>query len=160
MSEFLEMLSSLDVPDLVFSAIAVVILDIFALCIILAVNRETKLCQKRWQKLSASMELRCNEMHYPLEADEILLGRHISADIRFPDPSVSRYHAVMTVSNGVWSITDLDARGGTYVNDRRIHQVRLMPGDEVRLGNTTMRFTRQKPAEPKKPDAPKEVRHV
>lgn len=158
MSELLEMLSSLDVPDLVLCAIAVVILDVFALCVFLAVSRETKLCQKRWQKLSANMELHYKDIHYPLEADEILLGRHISADIRFPDPSVSRYHAVMTVSNGVWSITDLDARGGTFVNDRRIHQVRLMPGDEVRLGNTVVRFTRQKPQPPA--DSKKEVRHV
>lgn len=158
MSELMEMLASLDVPDLVLCAIAVVILDVFALCVILAVTRETKLCRKRWQKLSANMELRYNDQHYPLEADEILLGRHISADIRFPDPSVSRYHAVMTVSNGVWSITDLNARGGTFVNERRIHQVRLMPGDEVRLGNAVMRFGRQKPPQPK--DAGKEKRHV
>ena len=58
MSELMEMLASLDVPDLVLCAIAVVILDVFALCVILAVTRETKLCRKRWQKVGANMELR------------------------------------------------------------------------------------------------------
>ncbi len=160
MTEFQEMLSSLNAGGFVILVIAVVILDLFALSVIFAVRREAKLCQKRWQKLSANMELQYNDLHYPLEADEILLGRHISADIRFSDPSVSRYHAVMTVSNGVWSITDLDARGGTFVNDRRIHQVRLMPGDEVRLGNTVVRFRRQKPQPSADDKKKREVRHV
>ncbi len=150
MSEFLEMLSSLDVPDLVLCAIAVVILDIFALSVILAANRESRLCRQRWEKVSAGMELQYKDKHYPLEADEILLGRHLSADIRFPDPSVSRYHAVMTVTNGVWSITDLDARSGTFVNDRRVHQARLLPGDVVRLGNTTIRFRKHQPQKRRK----------
>ncbi len=157
MSEFLEMLSSLDVPDLVLCAIAVLILDIFALSVIMSAGREAKLCQKRWQKVSAGMELRYKENHYPLEADEILLGRHISADIRFPDPSVSRYHAVMTVTGGVWSITDLESGSGTFVNNRRIHQVRLVPGDVIQLGNTTIHFRKQPSANP---PAKKEVRHV
>ncbi|MBE6850492.1 MAG: FHA domain-containing protein [Ruminococcus sp.] len=150
MSEFLEMLASLDVPDLVLCAIAVIILDIFALSVIMAANRESKLCKKRWKHVSAEMELCFKEHCYPLEADEILLGRHIAADIRFSDPSISRYHAVMTVTNGVWSITDLDARSGTFVNDRRIQHCRLQPGDSIRLGNTTLDFCRHVPEERKR----------
>lgn len=157
MSEFLEMLSSIEIPELILCAVAVVILDIFALAVIMAAVRESKLCQKRWQKVSADMELHYKEHHYPLGADEILLGRHMSADIRLPDPSVSRYHAVMTVTNGVWSITDLDSRGGTFVNGHRVHRVRLNPGDTVRLGNAAMRFTTMK--QPAK-NGRKAVRHV
>ncbi len=147
MSELLEMLSSLGVNELIFSAIAVLILDIFAICILLAANRESKLCRRRWEKVSARMELRTKEHHFPLEADEILLGRHISADIRLSDPSVSRYHAVLTVTGGVWSITDLDAKGGTFVNDRRVKQARLLPGDHIRLGNTTLLLAKRQAQE-------------
>ncbi len=135
MSELLSYLKSLSIPDLVLCAAAVVILDLFALAIILAVNRESKLCRKRWHKVSSGLELRIWDKRYPLEADEILLGRHISADIRLADSSVSRYHAVMTVSNGVWSISDLNSKGGTFVNGKRVQQARLAPGDSVKLGN-------------------------
>ncbi len=142
MSEFFEMLASLEIPDLLLCAAAVVILDLFALSVLMAANRESKLCRKRWKKVSANLELRHKERHFPLEADEILLGRHISADIRLSDPSVSRYHAVMTVSGGVWSITDLGAKGGTFVNDRRVQSARLLPGDKIRLGNAPLYLAR------------------
>lgn len=138
MEELLEILAGIEIPSLVLCAVAVVILDVFALAVILAASRESALCRRRWQKVSACIELRHGELHYPLEADEILLGRHISADIRLSDPSVSRYHAVMTVTGGVWSVTDLDSRSGTYVNERRVHTARLRPGDCVRLGNARL----------------------
>ena len=149
MSELIEMLSSLRGSDLFFCAICVVILDLFAFAVILAVNRESKLCQQRWRKVSSEMELRHGDKHYPLEADEILIGRHISADIRLADPSVSRYHAVMTVSGGVWSITDLGTRSGIFVNERRVQQAKLLPGDCIRMGNTTLRLVKPRPQKPK-----------
>lgn len=158
MNEFLEMLASLTIPHLLLCALAVVVLDLFALSVILAANRESKLCRKHWRKISAEMELQCGEMHYPLEADEILLGRHTSADIRFPDPSVSRYHAVMTVTNGIWTITDLDSGSGTYVNGKRVRQSRLKDGDTIKLGSEAARFRhiRQNPPNASR----KEKRHV
>ncbi|MBE6876548.1 MAG: FHA domain-containing protein [Ruminococcus sp.] len=164
LSELWQMLSGLQVPDLVLSAVAVVILDMFAISVILAVGRESRLCQKRWQKVSAGLELRRRklkseyddkkededrkEIHYPLEADEILLGRHSSADIQIKDPSVSRYHAVMTVTGGVWTITDLNARCGTFVNEHRIRQKKLAPGDCIRLGNAKLYLAKRPVTEP------------
>lgn len=142
MSEFLEMLASLEIPDLLLCAAAVVILDLFALSVLMAASRESKLCRRRWKKVSANLELRHKEHHFPLEADEILLGRHLSADIRLADPSVSRYHAVMTVTGGVWSITDLGAKGGTFVNNRRVQSAKLLPGDRIRLGNASLYLAR------------------
>lgn len=142
MDELMEMLSSLQGADLFFCAICVVILDIFAFAVILAVNREGKLCRQRWRKVSSELELRLGERSYPLEADEILIGRHISADIRITDPSVSRYHAMLTVSCGIWSITDLGTKSGIYVNDRKVKQAKLLPGDIIRLGNTSLRLAK------------------
>ena len=146
LSEFWQMLSGLQIPDLVLSAAAFVILDMFAIAIIFAAGRESRLCQKRWQKVSSGLELRRREAqkdyYYPLEADEILLGRHSSADIQLKDPSVSRYHAVMTVTGGVWTITDLNAKSGTFVNEQRVRQKKLAAGDCIRLGNAKLYLTR------------------
>ena len=143
MSELFEMLRSLEIPDLALCAMAVLVLDLFALAVILAARREAQLCRRRWQKVSDNLALRVQDKYFPLGADEILIGRHISADIRLPDPSVSRYHAVLTVSGGIWRITDLDSRSGTYVNDKRVRSSRLIPGDSIRLGNTRLRLVRQ-----------------
>lgn len=146
-SDFWKMLSSFQIPDLVLSAAAVVILDLFAIAIILAARRESRLCQKRWLKVSAGLELRRRseqkEYHYPLEADEILLGRHSSADLQLKDPSVSRYHAVMTVTGGVWTIADLNSRSGTFVNDQKVKQKRLAAGDCIRLGSSKLYLVRR-----------------
>lgn len=158
MNEFLEMLASLEISDLLLCALAVVVLDLFALSVILAANREAKLCRKHWRKISAEMELQLGEMHHPLEADEILLGRHLSADIRFPDPSVSRYHAVLTVTNGIWTITDLESASGTYINGKRVRQARLKDGDTIQLGNNAARFGHIRPNAPR--PSGKEKRHV
>ena len=141
MSELLEFISSLEIPDLVLCAAAVLILDLFAIAVILAANRESKLCRKRWERVSSGMALQFRENYHPLEADEILLGRHISADIRVADASVSRYHAVMTVMGGVWTITDLGSTGGTFINDKRVRQGRLHPGDTIRLGKVQLYVT-------------------
>ena len=90
-----------------------------------------------FSKVSNHMMLRdvqTNEW-IPLEADEILVGRHGSADIRLPDMSISRYHAVLYVSNGVWRVVDLHSKSGTFVNGTKIdHQAILKPMDEIRFG--------------------------
>lgn len=139
--ELWEYLSTLEIPDLILCAAAVLILDLFAISVFLAANRESRLCGKRWEKVGSGVALRHMDTNYPLGADEILLGRHISADIRLADPSVSRYHAVMTVTGGIWSITDLGSKGGTYVNDLKVQQARLLPGDVIRLGNVQLLVT-------------------
>jgi pSer/pThr/pTyr-binding forkhead associated (FHA) protein len=67
---------------------------------------------------------------------QLLLGRSRSADIRFPEPTVSRRHAALQrVANG-WLITDRASTHGTHVNGRRVDAAILRDGDELRLGLT------------------------
>lgn len=72
---------------------------------------------------------------YPLECDEVLIGRHASADVRIPDMSVSRYHAVMTLANGVWSISDIGSKSGVYVNGNLVKNAKLRENDVIKLGS-------------------------
>ena len=74
--------------------------------------REKKSAKKNWSDLSMDMELVEQGVTYELGCDEVLIGRHASADIRLPDLSVSRYHAILTVSGGKWSIKDMDSKSG------------------------------------------------
>lgn len=89
------------------------------------------------------MELADYSVSYPLGCDEILIGRHASADIRLPDLSVSRYHALMTVSNGIWTITDIGSKSGIFVNGNLVKSVQLRENDVIKLGNRRLVFKRK-----------------
>ncbi|HBN11649.1 MAG TPA: FHA domain-containing protein, partial [Ruminococcus sp.] len=81
-----------------------------------------------------------DEVYYPLNADEIIIGRHSAVDIRFSDMYVSRYHAIINVCNGTWSITDLNSSYGTFVNGQRIAHKRIYDNDEIQIGNRILVF--------------------
>lgn len=68
------------------------------------------------------------------KADQII-GRHSSADVRLPLADVSRRHCRIVHIDGMWNIIDLDSMNGVYVNNRRIRQTRLQPGDQLRVGS-------------------------
>ena len=119
-------------------------LDICAIVMILTAYREKKIGLKRWNKISSEMELVEPGITYPLECDEILIGRHASADIRIPDMSVSRYHAVMTVTNGVWSIKDIGSKSGVYVNGNLVKQARLHENDVIKLGGRRLTLRKRR----------------
>ena len=89
------------------------------------------------------MELAGGKLQFPLVAEEVLIGRHGAADIRIPDLSISRYHALLTVSDGIWTITDLNSAGGTFVNGKRVKCVRLRENDRIHIGGTTLCLRRR-----------------
>ena len=69
---------------------------------------------------------------------EVAIGRQ-DADLVLEDPEVSRRHAVLRRSGGSVVVEDLDSTNGTFVNGERIHSpIRVGPGDEVRVGRTTL----------------------
>jgi serine protease Do len=72
-------------------------------------------------------------------AGELVLGRGM-VDVRIDDPQVSWRHASVSPLDGGLVIGDLQSLGGTYVNGQCIEApVRLVDGDELQLGATTMR---------------------
>jgi len=69
-----------------------------------------------------------------------LIGRSEECDIFLVDPSVSRTHAVVELVEGEPSVVDLGSTNGTFVNGKRIEASALRAGDELKFGNTVMRF--------------------
>ena len=96
--------------------------------------------------MTSFMELADYNAAYPLGCDEILIGRHASADIRLPDLSVSRYHAILTVSDGIWTITDMGSKSGTFINGVPVKQAQLRENDIIKLGNRQLIFRRRRDA--------------
>jgi FHA domain/FhaA, N-terminal domain len=68
------------------------------------------------------------------------VGRGDEGEIVLLDPSVSRAHAIVEFDAGEPVVRDLDSTNGTYVNGRRVRVESLRDGDELRFGNTRMRF--------------------
>jgi TonB family protein len=74
------------------------------------------------------------------DRDIIKIGRLSSAHLCLDDEKVSRIHSVIEVgADGTLSIIDMGSVEGTYVNGKRVNKGALSFGDEVRVGNTTIK---------------------
>ncbi len=78
-----------------------------------------------------------------LEGDGVSIGRSPASDIVLADTHCSSCHAVIERSGERFLIRDAGSKNGTFVNEARLGgPAVLAPGDEIRLGSTTMTFER------------------
>jgi adenylate cyclase len=68
------------------------------------------------------------------------LGRHPANSIRLADREVSKEHATIDKVGNTFVLRDLGSSNGTFVNGRRIRELRLREGDEISLGNSRLVF--------------------
>jgi hypothetical protein len=68
------------------------------------------------------------------------IGRSLSADIRFDDPTVSRRHAMVHRDAGVVRILDDRSLNGVFVNGERVDMRELEDGDELTVGRFRLYF--------------------
>ncbi len=74
------------------------------------------------------------------DRDIIKIGRLSSAHLCLDDEKVSRIHSVIEVAaDGGLSIIDMGSVEGTYVNGKRVNKGSLQFGDEIKVGNTTIK---------------------
>jgi pSer/pThr/pTyr-binding forkhead associated (FHA) protein len=67
-----------------------------------------------------------------------LIGRGNNNAICLDDPKVSSKHADLYLSEGRYTVTDLDSRNGTYVNGEKITQKDVYHGDQIQMGDSTI----------------------
>jgi predicted component of type VI protein secretion system len=67
-------------------------------------------------------------------ANKLVIGRRPEADIRIPVGEVSRDHCEIKVQGDKVLVRDLDSSNGTFVNDQRVSEATLKPGDHMRIG--------------------------
>lgn len=75
----------------------------------------------------------------PLEG-AVIIGRQEGVKIRLPDVKVSREHTKVFRQGDEWIVADLNSRNGTLVNDAPVTRRALHDGDELKIGETRMRF--------------------
>ncbi len=72
---------------------------------------------------------------FPLEREELFMGRDLANDITISDPEVSRRHARFIMQEENILLEDLGSTNGTFLNGERISTPQqLRPGDVVTLG--------------------------
>lgn len=69
----------------------------------------------------------------PLLKKSLLVGRRESCDIRLRFPNVSAHHCQLTVNGGYWYVRDLNSRNGIKVNQVKVTDKRIDPGDTLSI---------------------------
>jgi predicted component of type VI protein secretion system len=65
----------------------------------------------------------------PLLKDQLLVGRRESCDIVLRFANVSAHHCQLSIDDGYLYVRDMQSRNGIKVNDVRVQERRLDPGD-------------------------------
>jgi pSer/pThr/pTyr-binding forkhead associated (FHA) protein len=69
-----------------------------------------------------------------LTSPDVLLGRQSDADLRMPQPDVSRQHCRFQFADGGWRVVDLGSLNGVYVNGSRVARMAVIhAGDLIRI---------------------------
>ena len=72
---------------------------------------------------------------FPLEGDQIMVGRDSSNGVAINDAEMSRRHARLTFQGGKYVIEDVGSTNGSFVNGQRLAgPYVLKPGDVVSFG--------------------------
>ena len=72
---------------------------------------------------------------FPLEGDQLIIGRDASNHVAINDAEISRKHSRLSFQGGKYVLEDLGSTNGTFVNGQRLAgPVVLKPGDVVSLG--------------------------
>jgi serine/threonine protein kinase len=78
---------------------------------------------------------------FPLhESASLLLGRSRHTDTPLSDLRVSRVHCEVELKGPRVLVTDLDSAGGTFINNQRISEQHIAPGDILMIGDTQLRL--------------------
>jgi predicted component of type VI protein secretion system len=72
---------------------------------------------------------------FPVEGDDLTIGREMSNSIAINDSEISRKHAKMELRGSSYVIQDLGSTNGTFINGNRISGVQVLnPNDMVSFG--------------------------
>lgn len=83
---------------------------------------------------------------FPVLPSGMTIGRHEECSLRIPLSEVSRKHAQIIAEEGSVRVKDLGSTNGTFVNNKRIGELKLNAGDHLVVGPVV--FTVQIDGEP------------
>jgi len=80
---------------------------------------------------SSTDDRRIYQKYCVLKECRLNIGRAADNQIIFNNQYVSSHHACLIWQNQAWSITDLQSKNGTFLNEKRIATKQLRPGDMI-----------------------------
>jgi two-component system cell cycle response regulator len=75
-----------------------------------------------------------------LDEQGLSLGRGGENTVVLENDSVSRRHCKVVRKMRQWVVVDLESTNGTYVNDEQVKEYPLRRGDQVKVGDTILKF--------------------
>ncbi len=75
-----------------------------------------------------------------VDAEHVKIGRSLTADVRFDDPTVSRRHALLVRQDEGVRVVDDRSMNGVFVNGERVEWRVLRHGDELVVGRHRLMF--------------------
>lgn len=77
---------------------------------------------------------------YVLGDEPLTIGRGQENRMVLDNDSVSRRHCRVERRNAQWYVVDLDSTNGTYANDQQVTEHPMRRGDQVKIGDTIIKF--------------------
>src|SRR5215217_3647548 len=65
---------------------------------------------------------------------DVVIGRDVQADVRLPQPGVSRAHVLLRYVDGHWIAVDNASTKGMFVEQRRVSSVNIRDGQTIHIG--------------------------
>tara|TARA_X000000368_G_scaffold399226_1_gene369999 strand:+ start:401 stop:748 length:348 start_codon:yes stop_codon:yes gene_type:complete len=78
---------------------------------------------------------------WKLTNKEYSIGRSSSNSVILDDVTVSREHAILTVSDNSANIKDSNSTNGLYVNNEIFQECKLKSGDKIQIGKYLLLLT-------------------
>jgi diguanylate cyclase (GGDEF)-like protein len=77
---------------------------------------------------------------FALADGNVRIGRGLENDVVLHSDSVSRRHALIEIRAGGYHLVDMHSTNGTYVNDELVDMHELDRGDQIKIGDTILKF--------------------
>jgi len=82
-----------------------------------------------------------------LDKPILLFGRHQECDVQLNSKKVSRRHCVLAQVESYLLIRDLGSTNGVRINGKRVVEGKIVPGDELVIGNFRYQVCSDVPSE-------------
>ena len=89
------------------------------------------------------------------QQSEVTIGRNPGNLVVIPAKSLSRFHAKIVFQNGRYFLLDLKSSNGSFVNNARVSQQEIRPGDKLRFGDVNVDFVAEQRMMAPPPQAPR-----
>jgi hypothetical protein len=90
--------------------------------------------RRPWRRWLRGRTVAAGPLALPADGAAVV-GRSRGCDVVVDEPTVSRHHLELRALEGAWLAVDLGSTNGTWLLGRRLARMRVVPGDELQLGD-------------------------